>query len=309
MLAISLSSSTAFANEESDAHNVKGNEYFNNAKNEQDYKNAINEYTAAIKIDSNDNDISTYYSNRGGAYYTLGSDYYKEASEDLNKSLELNVNNESAYFWRGRLYESQGKHEEAAKDYFINGNLNYASDKYELAVERYTSAIQNFVNNPEYYANRGKAYLKLKNHNADATKDFLQAGNLFLDEKKYQEAEENFNEVLKITNYQLKNENTALADIGLATVYQAQNKKDDAKEYFQWVAKCYDALGQFDNAIEPIKSALNISEDSKLYAELAGYYKKAKKFNEAIDTFTQAIELESAYIPNFQAYLVKMVIL
>lgn len=85
---------------------------------------------------------------------------------------------------RGRLYESQGKHEEAAKDYFINGNLNYASDKYELAVERYTSAIQNFVNNPEYYANRGKAYLKLKNHNADATKDFLQAGNLFLDEKK-----------------------------------------------------------------------------------------------------------------------------
>lgn len=72
-----ISSSTAFANEESDAHNVKGNEYFNNAKNEQDYQNAINEYTAAIKIDSNDNDISIYYSNRVGAYYTLGSDYYK----------------------------------------------------------------------------------------------------------------------------------------------------------------------------------------------------------------------------------------
>ena len=140
----------------------------------------------------------------------------------------------------------------------------------------------------------------MKNHNADATKDFLQAGNLFLNEKKYQEAEENFNEVLKLTNRQLKNENTALAYVGLATVYQAQNKKDDAKEYFQWAAKCYDALGQFDNAIEPIKSALNISEDSKLYAELAGYYKKAKKFNEAIDTFTQAIALAQAYIPNFQ---------
>ena len=62
--------------------------------------------------------------------------------EDYNKAISLNGKDVAIYFWRGRLYESQGKHEEAAKDYFLNGNLNYASDKYEVAVERYTSGFK-----------------------------------------------------------------------------------------------------------------------------------------------------------------------
>ena len=84
-VAFLIANNTAFANEESDKHNAKGVEYFSNAKNSQDYQNALKEFEAAIKIDGNS---ATYYSNRGSTYFKLNN--YEAALKDLNKAIQLN---------------------------------------------------------------------------------------------------------------------------------------------------------------------------------------------------------------------------
>ena len=159
----------AFANEESDAHNIKGVQIFNNAKSSQDYQNALKEYTAAIITDANDNNISSYYSNRGSTQYKLGN--YAAALEDLNKALELNGKNIFGYYWRAQVYEAQKNFDAAKEDWNSTGNLDYSDGNYETAVQRYTSAIKIDDKNPEYYTNRGFAYYQLKNYEA-ADKDY-----------------------------------------------------------------------------------------------------------------------------------------
>ena len=76
------------------------------------YKEAIADYTEAIKL--NPKDAEAYY-NRGNAKYRLKQ--YKEAIADYDKAIELKPEDAQAYYNRGFAYREVGKKEEADADF------------------------------------------------------------------------------------------------------------------------------------------------------------------------------------------------
>lgn len=75
------------------------------------YKEAAIDYNTAILVEPSAN----HYYNRG--VFLMDIKYYKNANEDLTKSLRLNSNNAYAYFYRGTSYLLLGKFKNAIADY------------------------------------------------------------------------------------------------------------------------------------------------------------------------------------------------
>ncbi len=119
------------------AYAERGHAYLSQKK----YKQAIDDYTKAIKINDKDPD---YFLNRGLAYDKLHQ--YQEAYNDYTKALTLKE--DYALAWLNR------------------GNVLLKLKKEALAIEDYSAAI---TFEPEYaaaYYNRCLAYYRLKQHKA-----------------------------------------------------------------------------------------------------------------------------------------------
>ncbi|XP_023167483.2 protein unc-45 homolog B [Drosophila hydei] len=92
------------------SHKDKGNEAFKASK----WSDAVQEYSAAIKLGDKHKELSVFYKNRAAAYLKL--EKYTEAIEDCTESLRLAPNDPKALFRRAQAYEALNKSEEAYKD-------------------------------------------------------------------------------------------------------------------------------------------------------------------------------------------------
>ena len=118
-------------------------------KNNEDYSNAIAEYTKILELDLENQDA---YFNRGLSYSEMND--YKSAIVDFSKLIELNPKNVFAYYHRGNAYQDL--------------------QNYEQAISDYTQAIKLNPNYTDAYNNRGWTYYLLKNY-SEAIKDFDKA--------------------------------------------------------------------------------------------------------------------------------------
>ena len=78
-----------------------------------DYDKALKYINIAINL-KRDKPDGYYYYVRGSIYYDMGK--YENAIKDYTKSIELNPDNESAYYFRSCCYEKIGKAKEAEAD-------------------------------------------------------------------------------------------------------------------------------------------------------------------------------------------------
>jgi tetratricopeptide (TPR) repeat protein len=145
-----------------------------------DYDNAINDFTKAIKLNSND--AAVYY-NRGTAYYSKGE--FDNAIKDFNKAIELNPNYVEAYNNRGIAYGKKGEFDTAIKDYtkaielkpkdaeaYNNRGTTYdRKGDYDNAIKDYNKAIELKPKDATAYYNRGNAYYS-KGDEAEAEKNY-----------------------------------------------------------------------------------------------------------------------------------------
>ncbi|EDV91152.1 protein unc-45 homolog B [Drosophila grimshawi] len=92
------------------SHKDKGNEAFKASK----WTDAVQEYTAAIKLGAKHKELPVFYKNRAAAYLKL--DKYTEAVDDCTESLRFAPNDPKALFRRAQAYEALAKPEEAYKD-------------------------------------------------------------------------------------------------------------------------------------------------------------------------------------------------
>ena len=150
--------------------NLNGMQEFKN----KNYKQAINLFSKAIKIDSKHPQL---YYNRGLSYFKLNN--YKNALQDFSNAIILDAKYIDAYFDRGLIYHDVGKHIDAINDFTTVIKLD---PKYELAyyyrgfsrmggLEDYKNAIIDFSkvieinpNNANAYMFRGQAKVLMKNH-------------------------------------------------------------------------------------------------------------------------------------------------
>ncbi|MGB6300725.1 MAG: tetratricopeptide repeat protein [Rivularia sp. (in: cyanobacteria)] len=112
-----------------------GNDYYKN----QDYKKAVENYTLALKSNSNN---AAIYLNRGNANYNLKK--YGEAIEDYTQTLRMNPQSEKAYIGLG--------------------NTCAKLKNYDKAIEYYTKALLVNPTNDKAYISRGNARSKLKDY-------------------------------------------------------------------------------------------------------------------------------------------------
>ena len=283
-----LPTQTAFANEESDKHNMQGVKYFNEGtydvaithftnailKEKQalyyynrgnsyfelsKYENAIKDYTEAINRDVNNPE---YYDNRGRAYYESGKS--KEALNDFNKAIDLSKTNPNPVRGVARVYRDQGNNEEAKKYFLESAKKRYDSKSYEDALIDFNDAIKLDDKDAELYDLRGWTYYHLE---------------------KYDEALEDFGKAIDCDS------NYAHAYEGRAYVYHNQGKKDSAKIDFKTAGVEYIDVDN-TKAREVLNKAIEIDNNyGEAYYYLGQVENRQSTWPEAIKQYEKAINL------------------
>ncbi len=138
--AISKSTSKSTEALSSNPQNAKdyqnlGNNYYKN----EDYKQAVENYTLALQLNNNNPQI---YLNRGNANYKLKK--YGEAIEDFTQTLRMNPESDKAYIGLG--------------------NTCSKLKNYDKAIEYFTKALMVNPKNDKAYISRGNARSKLKDY-------------------------------------------------------------------------------------------------------------------------------------------------
>jgi Flp pilus assembly protein TadD len=117
--------------------------------NQKDYKDAITDYTEAIRAEPNYADA---YASRGWSYLELG--LYEKAIMDLSEAIRLKPDNPDVYLDRG--------------------NANFNLKQYESAISDYTEVIRLKPDYAEAYQGLGSAYLRVKQYERAIT-DYTEA--------------------------------------------------------------------------------------------------------------------------------------
>ena len=124
------------------------------AFNNKNYKEAINYFSEAIKLDPNSPE--TYY-NRANAKVNLDDkNLYKSAVEDYSWAIKLNDEFAAAYYNRGLINRSLGNPEDSIKDfdkaielnynleesYYVRGNTKASLKDYKGSIADYDKAVE-----------------------------------------------------------------------------------------------------------------------------------------------------------------------
>lgn len=154
-------------NEEAKKYYHLGVECYNN----NDFEGAINNFTKAIKIDSN---FKEAYLKRGLVYIKFKR--YEKALKDCTKAIEIDSKDEISYYCRGVVYTLLERYKEALQDcndsinlyenfkeaYLVRGVIYSKLKRYEEAIKDYNRAIDLNIKYKEVYSNLGITYIKRK---------------------------------------------------------------------------------------------------------------------------------------------------
>ena len=223
----------------------------------KEYKLAINDYTQAIKIDSQN---AEYYAFRGGIYSVL--EEYKQGIDDLTQAIQLDPKEAIYYDFRGLAYLQLKDYKQAIADYtqaiqLDPKNATYYGGRgfayfqlkdYKQAIDDYTQAIKIDPKKAIYYSARGDAYFQLKDYK-QAIDDYTQAIKLKPD---FTEAYY----VRGIAHYFLKDYKQAINDWNQAIKF----KPDFTEAYTNLGIVSYE-MGEVETAINYWRNAIKINSN------------------------------------------------
>ncbi len=144
-----------------------------NAHDLEDYQRAVELYSCAIALKTNDPDL---YNGRGNAYYRLLM--YTEALEDYERALELDPEYPYAYNNIANIYNIRGKYDNALDyytrsiqlggndphiAYYNRGNLYFEMGKFDLALTDLITALEINSEYANAYLARASVYLAQNN--------------------------------------------------------------------------------------------------------------------------------------------------
>ena len=257
----------------------------------KEYKLAIDDYTQAIKIDSQN---AEYYAFRGGIYSFLKE--YKQAIDDLTQAIKIDPKKATYYHLRGTTYLQLKDYKQAIADYtqaiqLDPKNATYYGGRgfayfqlkdYKQAIDDWNQVIKIDPENATYYSARGDAYFQLKDYK-QAIDDYTQAikfkpdltlaysamGNAYLQLKDYKQAINDYTQAIKLdpknadyyysrgfANYKFKDYKQAINDWNQAIKF----KPDFTEAYTNLGIVSYE-MGEVETAINHWRNAIKINSN------------------------------------------------
>ena len=308
--------------------------YFNRAqfyKRITNYELAISDYTKAI---SEDKENPRWYGERANCY--IAKEDFTAALKDLDKAIDLAPNDPYYYNNRADFYKVNMKVDDLAlKDYAIALSIskdNYETsralnnralifekqEKFELAIQEYTKAIDNSPKEPLFFSNRAKIYQKLENNDL-ALKDYTQAiamdkekstwyaqrANYFISIKEITSALKDLDKAIDLApkdpcyynnradfyTYHMKEDDLALKDYAIALGISKDD--NETSRAINNRALIFEKQEKFELAIEELTKVIDKSpEEPVYYFNRARIYQKQGKYGQAEDDYTHAISVD-----------------
>lgn len=271
------------------------------------YEGAIEDYTQAIRLNSDDAEA---YFKRGNAYAKLKN--HQRAIEDYTQAIRIAPNSDGAYLNRGHAHFDLKDYQEAIEDYtqairlnpdnaeiYFNRAKAHANLKdYQKAIEDYTQVIRLNPDDAETYISRGFSHSRLKDYQ-EAIEDFTQAIRLNPNNtdayyvrglarsvlKDDQKAIEDFTQALRIKP------DFAEAKRSLADLKDKQNRFQ-VRNFVTEGHKKYDR-GDYEGAIEDYSEAVRLDPDNAyVYSFRGDAHAKLKDYQRAIEDYTQYLKIK-----------------
>ncbi|KAI4723932.1 TPR-like protein [Aureobasidium sp. EXF-10728] len=305
--------------EDAEAFKAAGNKYFKAG----DYTKAIAEYTKAVEADPKS---PTYKSNRAAAYMSAGK--YVQALDDCKEADELDPNNAKILLRMARIYTSLGRPKEALETYdridppasqkdrqpaiTMNHHISEAEEQIRnsnsgsmaiFALDQAEKGLGSTVTRPRKWALlRGEAYLKMGNVNA-----LGDAQNIAMSLLRNNSADPEALVLRGRALYAQGENDKALQHFRQAISCDPDFK--DAVKYLRMVQKLdrtkeegngYFKTGKYQQAVDTYTSALEIDPqnrgtNSKILQNRALCYTKLKEWQKAIEDCERALKLEPSY--------------
>jgi len=228
---------------------------------------------------------------------------------DVENIPEVMLENKKDDILKKRLAQKHQENDKARKAMFKP--LVQAWRNFQLVFRKYVGRVERVV--VDYTMRHKKAEpqeKKLKKR--EDLRILLQEGQFALEQKSFEDAEKKFLSAIKIDPKNLD------AYLGLASVYNANNNYNEAKETLNFLlqlnhenetalvrmAEIYEQEGNKDGAIEYYQKAVLVQANRPgLFAKLAELLGQAGKNETALEAISQAVELE----PQNPRYLDMMV--
>ena len=298
---------------------------------QQKYELALIDYSQAISVDKEN---PRWYDERANCYIAKGD--LTAALKDLDKAIELAPNDPGYYNNRADFYKDyKNEAERALKDYEIalklskdpyqssrtlnNRALIYeGQEKFDLALEEYTKAIEIYPNEPHSYSNRARIYQKQQKYELGLN-DYSQAisvdkenpiwydkrANCFISKEDFTSALKDLDKAIDLAPNdpvyynnradfyrEYKNE----AELALKDYASALKLSKDTYESSRALnnrALIYEEQNKLDLAIKDYSKAIEIYPNDPLYYfNRALIYQKQQNLEAALVDFTKAIKLD-----------------
>lgn len=293
---------------------------------ENRYEELIEQYK---RSNAQDSSIDTIHYFTGLAYYELKD--INNAEILFRRALNSNPNNSDAKYHLARILFEKKLYDESellllnvleskicAKSYFLIGEINFAKNLLEKAINYFSIASNIDFKNPAYFYSLATAY-SLKGFLIEAEENYQKAVRLSPNNLDYNytlaylyyqtgatsKAKNKLSYILSINSHHID------ALVLKALIYSdvddvvnanrildnvlTQTTTNDFAYYVKAIV--YKKMSWWDKAIETIKKAIEIKPDSLEYmSELAKYYYENKMYKEARATSYKLIEMDVNYV-------------
>ncbi len=297
---------------------------------EGNYESAIEFYTKAININSNNVD---YYYSRAMSKKSI-QDYYGALS-DLESALQLSPKTPLYHNQKGTIKYALGDYANAMKDFnkAIEVDSSYAMGYYNLgfsvakskdfrgAKNYFDTAIKFDSTNGGFYFNRGIMLAELGSYDSAST-DYLKTLQLEYEDKgavynrigviRYRKEEYKEAAAMFDSAYSFEAKPTYLQNVAYANYYDENYEGsielfekliEDFPEnhaYHNNLGYCFFNIEDYDGAIFHFDKAIELHKSSGQYYQNRAFAKsKLGKYTEAIEDFSQAIRLDPEESENY----------